>query len=261
MRKYLQFLKYAFKEQRQYRTNFFASMATMIFNDICFVVIFIIFLWYFTNTWLTFGNFLILFSLTCAWYWVVRGLFFNIWALSDVIEQWKLDYYLSFPIKPLYFLVSTKIRVTDLGDIIFWLICLIIYTFLFSELSAIIVIIKWISVIILSSLIMVWLYILVGSVSFWLQRWSKIADLFNSMFVSFSEYPPEIYNENRLVYIFMCMLLFSSIILPYHIMITESKIWEWIMLILLCIITLALWIWVFNRWLKRYSSGNLVHQM
>ena len=126
MKKYLSFMKYAFKEQRQYRTNFFASIGIMLFNDACFVVIFLIFLWYFTNTWLTFGNFMALFSLSCVWYWFVHGLLFNIWALSDVIEQWKLDYYLSFPVKPLNFIASTKIWVTDLWDIVFWLVCLLI---------------------------------------------------------------------------------------------------------------------------------------
>lgn len=261
MKKYLWFLKYAIKEQRQYRVNFFASMATMIFNDICFVIIFIIFLWYFSSTWLTFGNFLVLISLSCLWYWIIHWLFSNIWALSDVIEQWKLDYYLSFPIKPLYFLASTKIRIGDVWDIIFWFICLLIYAFAFADAPASVVIIKWIWVLILSSLAMIWLYILVWSISFRLQRWSKIADLFNSMFVSFSQYPPEIYNENRLVYIFMCMFLFPSIILPYQIMMNESTLLEWTILILLCLMTLMLWIWVFNRWLKRYSSGNLVHQM
>ena len=193
MKKYLWFLKYAIKEQRQYRVNFFASMATMIFNDICFVIIFIIFLWYFSSTWLTLGNFLVLISLSCLWYWIIHWLFFNIWSLSDVIEQWKLDYYLSFPVKPLYFLTSTKVGMGDLWDIIFWFICLIIYAFVFADAPALLVIMKWIWVLILSSLTMLWLYILVWSISFRLQRWSKIADLFNSTFVSFSQYPPEIY--------------------------------------------------------------------
>ena len=261
MKKYLRFLKYAIKEQRQYRVNFFISIATMIFNDICFVAIFIIFLWYFNSTGLTFGNFLVLISLSCMWYWIIHWLFFNIWALSDIIEQWKLDYYLSFPIKPLYFLASTKVGMGDLWDIIFWFVCLIIYAFAYADTPALFVIMKWIWVLILSSLTMIWLYILVWSISFRLQRWSKIADLFNSMFVSFSQYPPEIYNENKLVYVFMCMLLFPSIILPYQIMMNKSTLFERILLILFCVITLMLWIWVFNRWLKRYSSGNLVHQM
>ena len=233
----------------------------MIFNNICFVIIFIIFLWYFSSTWLNLGNFLVLISLSCLWYWIIHWLFYNIWALSDVIEQWKLDYYLSFPIKPLYFLASTKIRIGDVWDIIFWFICLLIYAFAFADAPVSIVIIKGIWVLILSSLAMIWLYILVWSISFRLQRGSQIADLFNSMFVSFSEYPPEIYNQNRLVYIFMCMILFPSIILPYQIMMNGSTLLEWTILIWLCVISLILWIWVFNRWLKRYSSGNLVHQM
>lgn len=254
-------MKYAIKEQRQYKTNFFASIATMIFNDACFIVIFLIFLWYFSSSWLTLANFLILMSITCLWYWITHGLFSNIWALSEIIEQWKLDYYLSFPTKPLYFLATTKVGIIDLWDIVFWLICLVLYAFIFTEESVLIILMKWIWLMILSSLIMIWLYILVWSISFRLQKGSKIEELFQSMFFSFSNYPPEVYNENRLIYIFLCMLLFPSVILPYNIMMNGSMWVEWVMLILFCIITLTLWIWVFNRWLRRYSSGNLVHQM
>ena len=261
MKKYLWFMKYAFKEQRQYRTNFFASIAVMIFNDTCFALIFIIFLWYFTNTWLTFWNFLVLFSMSCMWYGVVHWLFFNIWSLSDIIEQWKLDYYLSFPVKPLYFLPTTKIWMADLWDIIFWLACLVVYALMFADDSAISVIMKWIWTLLLWSLIVIWLYILVGSISFWLQKWSKIADLFNSTFVSFSQYPPEIYKEKKIIYIFMCILLLPWVILPYEMMIWKSTLAQWILLVGFAIIIPLLWIFVFNRWLKKYSSGNLVHQM
>ena len=261
MKKYLLFLKYALKEQRQYRTNFFASIAIMIFNDTCFIIIFLIFLWYFTDTGLTLGNFLILFSTSCMWYGVVHGLFYNIWELSDVIEQWKLDYYLSFPVKPLYFLSTTKIGMADLWDILFGLICLIIYAFMFADVSAVLVILKWIWILFLWSLIILWLYILVGSVSFWLQKWSKVADLFNSMFLSFSDYPPEIYKENKKIYIFMCILLFPWVILPYEMMMWDSTLLQWVLMVLFAILILSLWIFVFNKGLKRYSSGNLVHQM
>ncbi len=261
MKKYLQFLKYAFKEQRQYRTNFFASMGTMIFNDACFVVIFLIFLDYFTGTWLTFGNFLALFGISTMWYGVVHGLLFNIWDLPEIIEKWKLDYYLSFPVKTLPFLASMKVWVTDLWDIVFWLICLIIYAFAFSGQVATIVIAKGILIFGLSSTIILGLYILAWSVSFWLQKWSKMADLFNSMFVSFSQYPPEIYESNKIIYIFMCLLLFPWVILPYKMMIWTATIWQRLLLIWFAIAIFVVWILIFRRWLKRYSSGNLVHQM
>ncbi len=261
MKKYLQFLKYAFKEQWQYRTNFFASIATMIFNDACFMIIFIIFLWYFTETWLTFGNFLALCAMSCMWYWVIHWLFINIWNLPIIIEQGKLDYYLSFPLKPLSFLMFTKVWVTDLGDIIFGLICLWVYAFVFSDSPAWIVLLKWIALLILSATIALGVYIMVWSISFRLQKWSKVADLFNSIFVSFWQYPPEMYEQNKLVLIFMCLLLFPSMILPYRMMMWTSTLWQWLLLIWFAIIVPLLWILVVKKWLKRYSSGNLVHQM
>lgn len=260
MKKYLQFLKYAFKEQRQYRTNFFVSIGTMLFNDACFTVIFLLFLWYFTDTWLTFGNFLALFSTSCVWYGVVHGLFSNIWRLPEIIEQWKLDYYLSFPIDPLYFLSSTKIWIADMWDIVFGLICMGIYAFWFADNSRI-VLIKALAVLILTAVVIFGIYIIIGSVSFWLQKWSKLQDLFNTMFVSFSQYPPEIYRENKLVYVFMCLLLFPGMILPYMMIIWATALRQWIIMVWFAILMPIVWVRVFKRWLKRYSSGNLVHQM
>ncbi len=261
MKKYLQFMKFAMKEQREYRTNFFASIATMIFNDACFMIIFIIFLWYFTNTWLTFGNFLVLCSMSCMWYGVVHWLFYNIWNLPDIIEQWKLDYHLSFPVNPLYFLITKKVWIADLWDIIFGLTCITIYAFAYANEPALIVLLKWFLIVILSALIVIWIYIIVWSVSFWMQKWSSVVELFNSMFVSFSQYPPNIYENKKIVYIFMCALLFPSLILPYRMIIWTTTLWQWLLLIWFCVLSLALWIFIFKRWLKRYSSWNLVHQM
>lgn len=261
MKKYLQFMKFAMKEQREYRTNFFASIATMIFNDACFMIIFIIFLWYFTDTWLTFGNFLVLCSMSCMWYGVVHWLFYNIWNLPDIIEQWKLDYHLSFPVNPLYFLITKKVWIADLWDIIFGFTCITIYAFAYASEPALIVLLKWFLIVILSALIVIWIYIIVWSVSFWMQKWSSIAELFNSMFVSFSQYPPDIYENKKIVYIFMCALLFPSLILPYRMIIWTTTLWQWLLLIWFCILSLTLWISIFRRWLKRYSSWNLVHQM
>lgn len=260
MKKYLQFLKYAFKEQRQYRTNFFASIGTMIFNDACFTIIFLLFLWYFTGTWLTFGNFLALFSMSCLWYGVVHWLFFNVGRLPDIIEQWKLDYYLSFPVNTLGFLSTTKVWITDMWDILFWLICLVIYAFGFTSAPRI-VLLKWLAVVVLTAIVIFGLYILVWSVSFWLQKWSKIQDLFNTMFVSFSQYPPEIYEENKLVYVFMCLLLFPGVILPYKMLISATTLRQWILMAWFAILIPIVWIRVFKKWIKRYTSGNLVHQM
>lgn len=261
MKKYLKFLAYAIKEQRSYKINFITSIFVMLFNDSCFIVIFLIFLWYFTNTGLTLWNFLILFSASCFWYWLTHWLLYNISGLPDIIETGKMDYYLSFPTNPLSFLLTTKFDITNVWDMVFGLICLCIYAFIYSNEAAGIVIIKWLLLLILSWIAVTWIYIMIWSLSFRIQKWSKVADLFNSMFTSFSQYPPEIYEHNKIVYIFMCILLYPWFILPYKILLENNWIAPWMLLITLSFLTLFLWIFVFQRWLKRYSSWNLVHQM
>lgn len=261
MKKYLQFMKYAFKEQRQYRTNFFASIGTMLFNDACFLIIFIIFLWYFTGTWLTMWNFLVLIGVSCMAYGFTHWIFYNISGLSDIIEKWKMDYYLSFPVKPLGFLSCTKVWIMDLWDILFGLISIWVYAFVYADSSARIVILKWLIIFAIATVAVIGVYIALWSISFWLQKWSKVADLFNSMFLSFSQYPPEIYKENKIIYILMCILLFPWVLLPYYMLIWSATIWQRILLIWLAIVIFVAGIRVFRRWLKRYSSGNLVHQM
>jgi hypothetical protein len=64
-----------------------------------------------------------------------------------------------------------------------------------------------------------------------------------------------------MVYIFMCILLFPAVLLPYEMLIGESTIWQWLLLAGFAVVIFSAWIFVFKRWLKRYSSGNLVHQM
>jgi ABC-type uncharacterized transport system permease subunit len=131
MKKYLQILGFAFKEQLEYRRNFFFGVITMVINDAVFLVIFAIFLSHFTGTGLDFGNFLLIHSLTSFQYAIVSGVFSNIGAVSEIIEEGKMDYYLSFPTSPLTLLAVTKIKVHNMGDIVFALISMGIYAVLF----------------------------------------------------------------------------------------------------------------------------------
>jgi ABC-type uncharacterized transport system permease subunit len=114
MKKYLQILGFAFKEQLEYRRNFFFGITTMVINDAIFLVIFAIFLSYFTGTGLTFGNFMVVYSLTAFLFGIVNGLFANIGGLSNLIEEGKMDYYLSFPVPSLGFLAMKKISMHSL---------------------------------------------------------------------------------------------------------------------------------------------------
>ncbi len=262
MKKSLNILKFAFKEQREYRLNFIFGIITMVINDFIFLAIFVIFLGYFTGTWLNFGNFLLIHSIIAFQYAIVNWVFSNIWDLPSIIEEWKLDYYLWFPINTLKFIVLSKIKVHNLWGVLFALISMIIYAIPFYQWDWYIFVSKWFIIVLIALIFAAGLFIMVGSISFWLQKWSKVRDLFQSFFLVFGSYPPTIFKSDKLMFIMISMIwLYPWVYLPYQMIIWHWTIWNWIILIVSSVLMFLIWIWIFKRWLGRYSSGNLVVQM
>lgn len=262
MKKYFQILKFAFKEQLEYRRNFFFGMITMVINDAIFLAVFAIFLSYFTGTGLTLGNFLIIESILCIQFALVHGFFSNIGELPEIIEGGKMDYYLSFPLSPLAFLSMAKIKVHNVGDVVFGIICLVVYLFYFNDWSIIPFLMKWLAIIFISLFFVAGLFILAGSISFYLQRGSKIRDLFQSFFLVFGSYPPDIFKQNKVLFVLISVVwLYPAIFLPYKMLIQWSTRIDRIILIGASILMFLIGIYTFHKGLKRYSSGNLVLQM
>lgn len=262
MKKYFKILWFAFKEQMEYWWNFFLSMFAMVINDFLFVFIFIVFVGYFTWTWLTVWSFLIMHSIISFQYAIVNWIFSNIWDLPNIVEEWKLDYYLSFPIDALKFISVSKIRVHNLGDVIFAILSMIVYAFWFYQGNVNIFIIKWIIISFIALVFAAGLFIMVGSVSFWLQKWSKVRDLFQSFFIIFWSYPPVIFQQKKIIFILVALTwLYPWVFLPYRMMTSQAKPIQWIILIWSAVLIFIIGVFVFRRWLKRYSSGNLVVQM
>ncbi|GHV25323.1 hypothetical protein FACS1894176_03510 [Bacteroidia bacterium] len=262
MKKYLQILGFAFKEQLEYRRNFFFGITTMAINDAIFLVIFAIFLSYFSGTGLTFGNFLLIHSMMAFQYALVNGVFSNIGSVSEIIEEGKMDYYLSFPTSPLGFLAITKVKVHNLGDLFFAVISMIIYVVAFCTGNPRIFIAEWLGVMLLSGLFVLGLFLLVGSASFRLQRGSKVRDLFQSFFLVVGSYPPDIYQRDKLLFVLISVVgLYPGVFLPYRILVEGSTLFNWVILALISFAILLIGVLVFYRGLKKYSSGNLVLQM
>ena len=262
MKKYFQILRFAFKEQLEYRRNFFFGIITMVINDAIFMVIFVIFLSYFVGTGLTLGNFLIIMSLTCIQYALIHGCFSNIWSLPEIIEEGKMDYYLSFPLSPLWFLSMAKIKVHNLWDILFGVICLVVYLLYFNEATTLWFSLHRILIMGITLFFVAGLFILVGTVSFYLQRGSKIRDLFQSFYLVFGSYPPDIFKHDKVLFVLISMVgLYPALFLPYQMLLNGATMTNWIILIGSSVLMFLFWIYMFHRGLKRYSSGNLVLQM
>lgn len=257
--KYLHFLRFACKEQMTYRANFIFSMFTMIGNDILFVMIYVIFLSFFTNAGLEIGDFLIAFSLVAFYYGVVYGLFANLGEVGTLIEQGKMDYYLSFPVHPLAFLAATKIDAINLGDIIFGIVVGGIYARMHQDIGIfgqrLILAILW-------SALYIGITLLCWSLSFLLDKGSEINTIIREIFLTFSGYPPPIFERHTIVFILMSLVgLFPFCILPYRLLSGDASGRRRAVLIGIDVGVFLLGIFAFTKWLKKYTSGNLIMQM
>lgn len=262
MKKSLNILKFAFKEQLEYRLNFFLGVITMVINDFIFLAIFVIFLGYFTGTGLSFGNFLLIHSIIAFQYAIVNWVFSNIWDLPSIIEDGKLDYYLSFPINTLKFIVLSKIKVHNLWDVLFALMSMLIYAIYFYEWAWYLFVSKRFIIVFIALFFAAGLFIMVGSISFWLQKWSKVRDLFQSFFIVFGSYPPTIFQSDKLMFVLISMIwLYPWVYLPYQMIVGNPSLWNWIILFVSAISMFLIGMWIFKKWLSRYSSGNLIVQM
>lgn len=162
----------------------------------------------------------------------------------------------------LAFIASTKIKVHNIWDVLFALIAMIVYALFFQTWSARLFVGKWIFISLFALIFAAGLFVLVWSISFWLQRGSKVRDLFQSFFIVFGSYPPTIFQQKKLIFILVSMVgLYPGVFLPYQMMTGNPNIQNRLVLILASVAMFIFWIFVFYRWLRRYSSWNLVHQM
>ncbi len=249
--------KFARKSEAQYPVNFFMSLFLVIINDGLFFFIFYLFLNYFKNWFLKWQDFLLSWWIFTFWYGILVWVFSNLYKLNNIIENWKLDYYLSFPISPLVLLISTKIEVEALWDILFSLVSLGFYFYLTG--FSFWIFLKVIIVLFIASLFVIWLSLIVWSISFWQDRASLWINYIWHVYWTLWSYPYKIFTKNLLILFFsILVLLFPSWILAQILIVRWGFGILDLIFIVFCISVFIFWLWLFNRWLKRYSSGNLV---
>ena len=257
LKQFLSFHKFARKSEAQYPINFFMSLILLLINDSLFFLIFYLFLNYFKNWFLKWQDFLLARWIFTFWYGVIVGVFSNLYRLSNIIENWKLDYYLSFPLHPLILLIPIRLELEAVWDILFSFLCLFFYFYLvgFSFLlvgKVLIILLFW-------TLFMIGLSLIIWSISFWQDRASLWTSYIWHIYWSLWSYPYKIFTKNLLIFILsVIVLLFPSG------MLAQILIVKWwfslldLIFVFFCIFVFALWLKLFNIGLRRYSSGNLV---
>lgn len=246
-------IKYSLMRQMVNKFTFISNIVFMIINNASMIIQWII-IYSIKDTIgsYTLKSVILLWGFASSTYGVAHFFFKNAFDLSDFINTGRLDTILVQPKNTLLSTITTDVRVSAIGDLIYGYILLFIYGvtpinfIVFTILS------------ILGGLIITSVAIINGSLAFWFGRSDSIANTVESIIVLTSTYPEDIFNS------FVKLLLYTIIpvglvgYIPVHIMenITLVPILVIFAFTILFIIASNL---VFYAGLKKYSSSSLMN--
>lgn len=257
---YFGILKYAFMQELEYKANFVIWILSMMINDVLLLLLMMIFLGYFKNISLSMQDFLITYSFATFYYGIIHWLMKNFGEMNDIIESWKFDYYLSFPINPLLLLSWRNVWIFALWDVFFGFACIVLYMIFYVWFSFSLIA-SWFFVYIFWILFVYGIYLIIWSLSFWFDKWSEIKDIFEHVFIWFSIYPSKLFSSKIVIFLIISfMWLYPAYFLPFKIIRSWWTLIDWTIFIWISIAIFAFSLFFYKAWLKKYSSGNLIIQ-
>ena len=245
-------IKYAIMKEMLNRTTFITNVLFMILNNASFIIQWIILYSIENNVGnYTFKQVLLLWGISAGAYGVAHFFFKRAFDLSEIINNGKLDSYLIQPKNVLLSCITTDVKTSALGDLIYGYVMLILYGFTLPRL------LLYTFFIICGGLILTSISIVFCSLSFWFQKTDMLADRVNNMMIHFSNYPDGIFKG--IVKILLYTIIPVGIVSYLPVQVLYEFNW---LLLLIVIITTILWIILafvtFYKGLKRYSSSNLM---
>lgn len=247
------FLRVSLENSMQYRLSFFSQSLGMFLNDFFFI-----FLWklYFSrfpsvNGW-TFYETAIVMAVACLSIGLVMFVGKGMLELAKVVNAGGLDVYLTYPKNPLWHISFTRIDVAALGDILFG----IAVYFIFCSPDFLKTVIFF-TVAILAALIIYSAMLIAQSSCFWFGNSESSAMLYFVSIVTVSWYPQSIFSgftKFLLMFVVPCYFV-AQVPVELVVLFTWPK---FLMLFAVTILFFCTAVWVFNRGLKRYESGNLI---
>jgi len=237
----------------EYRVSFLAQVIGMMFNNFIFFAIWIIFFdrfkdvrgWGINDMYVTFG-------VLASSFGLVAILFGNAFTLSDVINNGRLDYYLSLPRPVLLHTVSSRMISSGMGDFT--------YGFLSYAISGQFTwdgLFRFILAILLAATVFAAFLILVHSLAFWAGIVSGFSNLMVSAMITFGIYPITLFDSYAKLILFTLVPAALMGAVPAD-FITEVSWQSLVQLLFGALIFLGLAIFVFGLGLRRYESGSAI---
>lgn len=237
----------------EYRISFITQVVGMLLNNFIYFAIWIIFFdrfkevrgWGINDMYITFG-------VLASSFGVVALFFGNAFVLGDIINNGRLDYYLSLPRPVLLHTVSSRMISSGMGDLTYGLI-----SYSLSGQFTWDGFIRFILATLLAATVFAAFLILVNSIAFWAGIVTSLSNLMLNAMITFGIYPITLFDNYAKLILFTIIPAALMGALPGEFV--RAFTWQTLAQLLLgAMIFLGLAITVFRLGLKRYESGSAI---
>ena len=237
----------------EYRVSFLTQMFGMMLNNFIYFVIWMIFFdrfkevrgWGINEMYITYG-------VIASSFGLVSVFFGNSFMLGDIINNGRLDYYLSLPRPVLLHAISSRMISSGMGDLT--------YGFLSYAISGQFTwdgLFRFILAILLAAVVFASFLILINSMAFWAGIVSSFTNMMVNAIITFGIYPITLFDNYAKLILFTVVPAALMGAIPADFI--RSFTWQTLAQLLLgALIFLGMSITVFRLGLKRYESGSAI---
>lgn len=245
-------IKYAIMREMLNKVTFISNVIFMILNNSCMIVQWIVLFSLKENVGgYTFKQVLLLWGMAAGVYGVAHFFFEKAFQLSETINSGKLDAYIVQPKNILISTITSEIKISALGDMLFSFLVYLIYGFTIKGC------LLFILFSITGGMILTAIAVILNSLSFWFHNSDMIAEVGNNLMVNFATYPDGIFKGITKWLLFTLIPVGIANYIPIKV-ITEFNLYLFIINISVCILFIFLANFIFYRGLKKYASSNLM---
>lgn len=237
----------------EYRVSFLTQVIGMMLNNFIYFAIWMIFFdrfrevrgWGINEMYVTYG-------VIASSFGLVSLFFGNSFFLSEIINNGRLDYYLSLPRPVLLHAVSSRMISSGMGDFT--------YGFLSYALSGQFTwdgLLRFVLAILLAAAVFAAFLILVNSLAFWVGVVSSFSSLMVNAMITFGIYPITLFDNYAKLILFTLVpaALMGAVPAEFIAKFTWQTLAE---LLLGAVIFLGMAVAVFRLGLRRYESGSAI---
>lgn len=246
-------IKYALMREMLNKTTFITNIVFMVLNNASFIIQWLILYSIKDNVGgYTFKEVMLLWGIAAGTYGVSHFFFEKAYTLADTITEGKLDVFLVQPKNVLLSAITSDVKTSALGDILYGFIMCFVANLTITQ------VFLFLFFCIMGGIVLTCVAVILGSLSFWFQKADMVADTGNGLMTNFATYPDGIFKGFVKVLLFTIVPVGLVNYIPIKVL-TNFRLDFFFLIVGTLILFLILAFVIFYRGLRRYSSSNLMN--